>query len=126
MNARMRAVQALWEAIGAQRWMDMPAFFTEDAMIRWPNTRERFTVLDYVRANSDYPGDWAVRLCRLDAIDDSVISLVQITEAKGTASLHVISYCSFDEEKIARMDEYFSEDGEPPSWRTEQNIGERY
>lgn len=122
----MRAVQALWEAIGAQRWMDMTAYFTEDAVIRWPNTRERFTVLDYVRANSDYPGDWTTRVRRLDAIGDTAISLVQITEAGGTESLHVVSYCSFEGDKIARMDEYFSDDGEPPSWRLEQNIGERY
>ena len=126
MNARMRAVQALWEAVGAQEWMDIPAFFTEDAVIRWPNTRERFTVLDYVRANSDYPGDWRTKVRRLDAVGDTVIALVRITDAGGATSLHVVSYCTFAGDRIARMEEYYSEDGEPPAWRGEQSIGERY
>lgn len=111
-------VARLWVDIDGQRWDTLPGYFRADAVIAWPNTRERFTPADYTRANAEYPGNWAVRTLRVDAVDDQVISLVRISLRGGDASLHVVSYFTFDGGKIARLEEYFSEDGQPPAWRT--------
>ena len=51
-------IRALWQAAADQDGEQMARFFTEDAVILWPNTNERFTASEYIRANCAYPGQW--------------------------------------------------------------------
>ena len=52
-------IHRLWRAVSAQDRAALAGFFTEDAVILWPNTGEAFTLPEYLRANCDYPGQWA-------------------------------------------------------------------
>ena len=52
-------IHAFWKAVLEQDAVALPAFFTEDAVIRWHCSGEQFTVAEYVRANCEYPGRWA-------------------------------------------------------------------
>ena len=45
-----------WKAVLEQDEKTLPEFFREDALIRWHNTDEEFTVHEFVRANCEYPG----------------------------------------------------------------------
>ena len=40
-------------------------FFLEDAVIRWHNTNEAFTVDEFIRANCEYPGRWTGEIERV-------------------------------------------------------------
>ncbi len=53
---KSETIQALWQAVILQKAPDMARYFTEDAMILWPNSGERFTLPEYLRANCEYPG----------------------------------------------------------------------
>ncbi|MFR6331654.1 MAG: hypothetical protein ACLUOI_24545 [Eisenbergiella sp.] len=52
-------LEKYWRAVLEQQADELPYFFKEDACIRWHNTREQFTVNEFIRANCEYPGEWA-------------------------------------------------------------------
>lgn len=113
----------LWAAIDQQNWADLPAFFAPQAIICWPNTNERFTVAEYVRANSEYPGDWRIAVERLEAVENTLVSVARVTLTKADLCFHAVSFFTFAEEKIVSLTEYWSEDSAPPAWRTALGIG---
>ena len=52
-------IRAFWSAVLSQDRKALPEYFCRGAVIRWHCSNERFTVEEYVRANCDYPGQWA-------------------------------------------------------------------
>lgn len=123
----MEAVKGLWADMNAQNWAALAGYFTPDASIRWPNTREEFTPAEFVRVNSEFPGDWGIEVRRLDACGRDAVSVVQVRLLPQGPSFHAVSFFVFDETgKITELVEYWGDDGEPPQWRTEKQIGKRY
>lgn len=114
-------VRSLWESVHRQRWDALPGYFCPGAVICWPNTGERFTVEEYVRANSEYPGDWAVAMERLEVMGELAVSVIRTV--CGSESLHAVSFFRFDGDSIASLEEYWGEDAPPPRWRTDKQIG---
>ena len=56
---RLRAAAlSFWGAVLRQDAAALPGYFAENAVVRWPNTAERFTSAGYIRANCAYPGTW--------------------------------------------------------------------
>ena len=92
-------------------------------MIRWHCTNERFTVAEYVRADCEYPGDWAREIERVEISGDTVILAGRVYPADKSASFHVTSFLKIRDGRIGEMDEYWADDGEPPAWRREMKIG---
>ena len=41
----------------------------------------------------------------------------------GSAALHAVSFYRFENGRIARMDEYWGDDGAAPEWRRSMEIG---
>ena len=121
MEYKERAL-SLWQAIHRQDWDALADFFAPDAQIFWHNTRERFTPGEFVRANSEYPGDWTVTVERAEEWGDLVVTAIQ-TRA-GEASFHAVSFFQMGEDgRIVRLDEYWGGDGPPPRWRIDKQIG---
>ena len=118
-----QSVQALWNSINKQDWAALPAYFTDSAVIHWHNTNERFTVREFVLANSQYPGRWRIAIEKLLSVADTVISVVKVGLADGGAAFHAVSFFQFQEGKIAVLDEYWGDDGLPPQWRADMGIG---
>lgn len=116
-------VSSLWGDIHAQNWGNLPSYFTQTATINWHNTNERFSVNEFVLANSRYPGDWQIRIEKLMSANQIVISVVQVLLKESGVSFHATSFFQFENGKIQTLDEYWSEDGPPPQWRTELKIG---
>lgn len=117
----------LWAAMDQQHWGALPTFFVPEATICWPNTNERFTVTEYVRANSEYPGDWRIaveRIEKLEAVENMFVSVVRVVLAEGTLCFHAVSFFTFVGDKIISLTEYWSEDGAPPAWRIQLGIGQ--
>jgi len=67
-----------WRAVLAQDADGMRAFLAPDAVVRWPNTRERFTAEEFIRVNCAYPGAWKGGLERVEYAGDVAICVVLV------------------------------------------------
>lgn len=116
-------IQAFWQDIISQSREKLPAYFREDAVIRWHCSNEQFTVGEYIRANCDYPGSWLGEIERVEENGDTVILAGRVFPADRSSSFHVVSFIRLTGGKICEMDEYWADDGEAPAWRQEMKIG---
>ena len=116
-------VHGFWQAVLRQNADAMRTYLHPNAVIRWPNTNEQFTADEFVRANCAYPNDWAgeVEMVREDG--ELTITVVHVRAADLPLSFHAISFITVRDGKIAAIDEYWSDDGEAPTWRKAMRIG---
>lgn len=115
-----------WEAVLRQDAAALRAFFCPDAYVNWHCTNERFTVEEYLRANCEYPGDWAGEVERAERCgDDLLVTVVHVHPVDRSASFHVTSFLRLRDGLIAAMDEYWADDGPAPAWRQEMGIGRK-
>ncbi|MGY3778215.1 nuclear transport factor 2 family protein [Isobaculum melis] len=120
-----KEVVNLWEHINQQNWTHLTAYFVEDAIINWHDTNEQFNVAEFVQANACYPGDWQIQIERLEQIGKLVISVTKVSLSDGKQSFHATSFFHFEHNKIAQLDEYWSEITQAPQWRQDKRIGRR-
>ena len=120
---RRTTIENFWQDAAKQKARSLREFFTEDAVIRWHNTNELFTVDEYIQANCDYPGDWEGTVERLEDAGDTVISAVRVYSPDESISVHAVSFFRFSGKRIAELDEYWGDDGPPPAWRQAMKIG---
>ena len=113
----------LWDAIARQDAPAMRTYFAPGAVVCWHNTDEQFTLEEYLRANCEYPGEWRGRLERAEAVEGGAVSVARVWAADGSVALHAVSFYRFEGGKIARMDEYWGDDGQPPAWRQALGLG---
>lgn len=114
-------IRAYWQAAVQKHDEALLPCFTGDAVIRWHNTNEQFTPQEYIRANSAYPGNWQHTLERFAHIGSTVITAVRVYGEMG--SFHATSFFTLRDGLIAQLDEYWGDDGPPPTWRQELHIG---
>ncbi|ABW18689.1 nuclear transport factor 2 family protein [Alkaliphilus oremlandii] len=116
-------VISLWNDMDHQNWDALYTYFQDDAIINWNNTNESFNVTEFVKANAEYPGDWSIEIERLECIQNLVISVVKVQLKRDAVSVHATSFFEFEDGKIKLLNEYWGDDGEPPQWRIEKQIG---
>lgn len=114
---------ALWDAVARQDVGAMEGFFAPEAEINWHCTNERFTLAEYLRANCEYPGDWAGAVERVEDLGDRAVCVARVWPADGSASFHCVAFYQFRAGKIIRADEYWGDDGPAPQWRLDKHIG---
>lgn len=114
-------LQTYWNVTLAQNAEKMKPYFTEDACIFWYNTNEKFNLEEYIRVNCEYPGNWQGEIVSYFPI---AYGYITITHVYGEGvSFHVTSILTCVHEQISKLDEYWSEDGKAPDWRTQLHIG---
>ena len=103
----------------------MRAAFTDDAVMHWPVTGERFEGADLiVRANAEYPEGWSIEVKAVDALADGrVHSLVEVRHGDGLFFGH--SRFEFRGPSIAAVQEHWSTAEAPPAWRATLGAGYR-
>lgn len=116
-----RFIIQYWNSVVTQDEEEIKKYFHEDASVRWHNTNEQFTVVEFLRANCDYPGRWSGKVERMELIGSSVITVTHVW-TKGM-SFHVISFFEIKGDKIKNIDEYWGDDGTAPQWRQDKQIG---
>lgn len=116
-------VYSFWKAVLAQVAEEIPQYFAEDAVINWHCSNERFTVAEFVRANCEYPGDWDGKVERICEIPEGLVTVTRVFPKDHSASFHVTSFLTLQDDKIKQMDEYWADDGPAPQWRQEMGIG---
>jgi len=113
---------AFVEAVGTQNAVALRSFFADNAVINWHDSNESFTPDEYVRANCEYPGDWRGTLERVEAIGNGMVIVAKVQDNEGFA-VCVVSFATLVDGKIIKLDEYYSDCGEPPQWRRDMKIG---
>ena len=116
-------IEKYWKATLEQNEKEMKIFFHKDAVIRWHNTNEQFSVDEYILANCKYPGNWKGNIDRIEVVGDLIITVTKVLSSDEKISLHAISFIKEIDNKITSIDEYWSEDGDPPKWRESMDIG---
>ena len=116
-------ISAYWKDTLAQDRQAMEGYFRPDAVIRWHCTNEQFTVPEFIRANCEYPGEWDGKIERTERSGDLLVTAVNVYPKDRSASFHVVSFFRLQDGKIAALDEYWGDDGEPPAWRKNLGIG---
>ncbi|MDY0373971.1 MAG: nuclear transport factor 2 family protein [Candidatus Izemoplasmatales bacterium] len=116
-------IHFFWKDVLAQNREKLEAYFHPDAIICWHCSNERYTVNDYLRANCEYPGEWNGHLERFEANGNQMISVVHVFSNESSASFHVVSFFTLENDRIVSLDEYWGDDVEAPLWRKEMHIG---
>lgn len=117
-------IHAYWRAALQRDAAAMRPWFRQDAVIYWHNTNERFSLQEFLRANCEYPGAWDGRVERVEQAGRCIITAVHVWERNNPClSFHAASFFQLCEGRIARLDEYWGDDGPAPAWRQEKQIG---
>ena len=114
-------IEKFWSNVVAQDKVELRKYFCQDAIIRWHCTNESFNVDEYIIANCEYPGTWSGEIERRIQIDNSIITVTRIWSKE--MSCHATSFFTIEDNKIKELDEYFGDDGYPPKWRLDKQIG---
>ncbi len=117
-------LRGFWQDVLRQDAAALARWFAPQAQVLWPNTRERFTVPHYIRANCEYPGQWRGGVEQTAALADGRWLTVTLVQGGG-ASFHALSLVTFDAQgKISHLEEYWSDDGPAPAWRQALELSE--
>ena len=116
-------IRSFWDDVVQQNAQNLKQYFTEDAVIKWHNTNELFAVEEWIVANCEYPGDWIGAVERIVEAGNLLITVTKVMQKEENTAFHTTSFFTFEKDKIAELNEYWSEDGQPPKWRLEKKIG---
>lgn len=116
-------IHKYWEDVLEQDEKAIKTYFHENAYVNWHNSNEHFTVDEFIRANCEYPGEWAGEIERIEKINDLVITVTHVFTKDNSMSFHVTSFIKLQDGKIAAVDEYWGDDGTAPQWRQDKHIG---
>ena len=116
-------IHAFWQAVLSQDSAALETFFWPQAVIGWHCSNEQFTVPEFIRANCEYPGDWAGEIERVHQVGDVLITATHVHTQDGASHFHVVSFMKLREGRIETLDEYGCDEGPEPVWRQEMHIG---
>lgn len=116
-------IKEFWASVLGQDADAIRAYFHPNATVKWHNTNECFTVEEFIRANCEYPGEWDGKVERLIVMREQIITVTHVYSRDRLLSFHATSFIRIKDGKIAEMDEYWGDDGEPPQWRKDKHIG---
>ena len=119
----MLDIEGFWKDVLEQNAEELKGYFHKKAYVNWHNTNEHFTAEEFIHANCEYPGKWAGEIQRKEVIGDLIITVTHVYSRDIALSFHVTSFIRVEGGKIAAIDEYWGDDGEPPQWRLDKHIG---
>ncbi|MCB5163918.1 nuclear transport factor 2 family protein [Streptomyces bambusae] len=103
-----KVVAALWERIEARDWDGVAALVAADAVVEWPVSGERIVGRDnYVAVNREYPEGWSIRVLRIVADGDEVVSEVEVPH-EGAGVFRAASFWTVRDGRIVRGTEYWT------------------
>ena len=116
-------IKEYWQVVADQDRDKLRNFFDPKAIINWHDSKESFTVEEFIIANCDYPGSWSGEVKRIEYLSDKIITVTEVSSVDVV--VHAVSFLKFSENKIILLDEYWSECGEAPQWRLDKKIGSK-
>jgi len=124
---RRKLIERYWAYMGAGEFAKAGACMAADAAVWFPNTREVFQGRDtFVAFNQKYPGKWSIKIEKLVAVEDTVITVVRVESLGGETGFYAVSFFTVRDGLIQEITEYWGENSEPPEWRIGCPFAERY
>ncbi len=118
-------VKQLWQIFHKRQFLEAKPLLADCFVCVWPQSNELIRGADnFIALNKNYPGEWAVECSRVISDGDNVVS-----EAKLTCKRQIVyatSFFEFEDNKIARITEYWCEPYAASDWRkkwTEKIVG---
>lgn len=114
-----QTVQALWDRIQARDWAGVGELIAEDLVVEWPVSRERIVGRDnFIRVNAEYPEGWSIRVLRVIADGDTVVSEVEVPH-ESLGVFRSVSLWTLRDTLIVAAREYWTQLGADPApeWR---------
>lgn len=115
----LKVVEALWQRVEARDWPGVGALVAEDVVVEWPITAERIVGrANFLAVNSEYPEGWSIRVLRIVADGESVVSEVEVPHEEF-GMFRAASFWTVRGGEITGGREYWTSPGtEPiPEWR---------
>lgn len=120
-------IKRYWNLFDEGKYDVAGELIAENANIWLPNTKEVIRGRDkFIAFNKRYPGIWRIKLISILAKDDMVITVTKVESEDQQLSFHATSFFTVLNTFIQEIKEYWGENGEPPSWRIEEALTERY
>lgn len=120
-------VKKFWALMSDGMFDEVGELMEEDAYVWLPNTREVFKGKDkYINFNKKYPGRWIITLDKIFSKDEIVVSAVKVEAEDKSSSFYATSFFTVKDSLISEIVEYWGDNGEPPQWRVEEALSERY
>ncbi len=117
-------IYSFWEAVATQNEKQLRTYFDPKATIYWQDSNEQFSVEHFIIANCKYPGVWQAQINKLIKIQENqYMTVTYVEETNEHFSSYAISFFEFKDEKICRLEEYWTENSDPPEWRKKLKIG---
>ena len=116
----LKVVETLWDQVQARDWDGVAGVVAQDAVVEWPVTGERIAGrANYVAVNREYPEGWSIRVLRIVADGEEVVSEVEVPH-EGIGVFRVASFWTVRDGQVVRGTEYWTSlGGDPrPQWRT--------
>jgi ketosteroid isomerase-like protein len=113
-------IQELWVRAQAHDWAGFGELLADDLVVEWPVSAERIVGGDnYVRVTAEYPAGWTLRVLRVVADGEVVVSEIEVVH--DTLGIHrAASFWTVRDDKIVAGREYWTQPGSDPSpqWRS--------
>jgi ketosteroid isomerase-like protein len=112
-------IQMFWDRIQARDWRAVGDLLDEDLVVEWPVSAERIEGrANFVAVNSCYPEGWTIRVLRIVADGDEVVSEVEVPH-ETIGVFRAASFWTVRNGRIVRGREYWTTPGSDPSpeWR---------
>ena len=118
-------IEVFLKSVVSQNETEMRKFFHKTATIKWHNTNEKFTLDEYIKVNCEYPDEWESKIEKYEKVGNLVILVALISSKTKNISFYVTSFLKILDDKIIELDEYWGDNGVPPKWRIDMNIGSK-
>lgn len=125
---KIETIRKFWEYFDRGDFRAAGTLMHEHAVIWEPNTREVYRNRDqFIRFNEAYPRHRNTDIELLFETKEGIISsVVKVFSAETPESHYAISFFTFAGDRIIEIIEYWSQNNEPPTWRSHLNLSERY
>ena len=114
-----KIIQRLWDRMQARDWVGISELLATDLVVEWPVSGERIVGPEnFVRVNAEYPEGWSIKVLRIVAEGEAVVSEVEVPH--DSMGIHrVVSFWTVRNGKIIDGREYWTELGSAPApeWR---------
>ena len=115
-----QVVRELWNRIAACDWPGVRALLAPDLRVVWPASGEVFLgAANFVAVQAEYPEGWAIRILRLVADGETVVSEVEVPHEQMGGTFRAASIWTVRDELVVAGTEYWVTIGqdEAPAWR---------
>jgi len=117
-QTNQQTVEQLWQSFDAFDFEAVSPLLDDDFICEYPQSRERIRVREnFVAFNANYPGRWRIRIERVVACGNSVVTDVSL--AFGDETARAVSFFELRDGKIIKETDYWPEPFAAPASRAQ-------